>query len=609
MLEDLKVSLTKFGVIEVINIIKNGQLEEYLDGTYEASHKIDRPQINAALGITENDPSTVPVYWKEIDNFPELIELFCLVAVIFSHHDLIKKFKESRSEAMRGVLHKDSFSDVKVFTNVRRLLLHSGAAPVTAERSDNVPYDFSPLFANSNVGRLIKQLLLDRLKRINWNDTPSLDQREFYRSFIEQCVFYGFHEVFSVTQDQLVRWFDGEAILNTNRVDNWLGNEWQGKIVQVDTHLLLSLATKPFLILTGSSGTGKTYGVRRLASLLNPTDDPDFNLTFIAVEAGWKDGRHLIGYKNPFGEKGEVYQPTPLIKMLLKASSEIHQNIPFFVLFDEMNLSHVEMYFAKFLALLETARHKGLHNQPLLSKNDLELMLKYFENSSEYTSYILEAIEYGGLYIPQNVFFIGTVNIDETTYMFSPKVLDRSFVIEMNTLPPSSLRDSTADTKTTAELSIIQVSAFLLEGGFKGFRDSLGDGDGFEALNINGQTEVVPSNVLNFMEEVYKVMSLYPFGYRIVTECIDYFIKALHLQQILRGSLNWITNENSLYDEMLMQKILPKLHGNRKQLSKTLSELQVFCKKGNEVRFPKTLEKVKAMENQLVTIGYSGFIC
>lgn len=608
MLEDLKVSLTKFGVIEVIDIIKNDQLKEYLDGTYEASHKINHPQINAALGVTEIDPSTVPTYWKEISNFPELIELFCLVAVIFSHYELIRKFKESRSEVMKGVLHRDSFSDVKVFTNVRRLLLHSGAAPFTAERSDNVPYDFSPLLANGKVGRLIKQLLFDRLKKIKWNDKPDLEESEFYRSFNDQCVFYGFHEVFNVTDDQMVRWFNGEDIILADWIDNTIGNNWQSKLVQVDTHLLLSLATKPFLILTGSSGTGKTYGIRRLASLLNPTNDPHFNVIFIAVEAGWKDGRHLIGYKNPFGEKGEVYQPTPLINILLKASSGTYQNIPFFVLFDEMNLSHVEMYFAKFLALLETARHKGLHNQPLLSKNDLELLLKYFENNSEYTSYLLEAIEFGGLYIPQNVFFVGTVNIDETTYMFSPKVLDRAFVIEMNTSPPSSLRDNTSSTITMAELSIIQVNSFLLERGFRAFRKSL-LGDEFEGLNINGETVVVPSSGLNFMEEAYQIMSSYPFGYRIVTECMDYYIKALHLQRILGGSLNWITDENNLFDEMLMQKILPKLHGNRKQLSKTLSELQAFCRKGNEVRFPKTLKKVMAMENQLMTLGYSGFVC
>lgn len=603
MISNLKVSLTKYGVRAIIPLLRENKLMDFLNGVYDPGRAIDMPQIKGALGVYDGG---LPSYWEEIKSHPEQLGAFCLVAVIFSHKVLIDVFRESGNESRKGVIRRETL-DEKVFTNLRGLMVDSGVSPYAAITSGHVPYDFSNLLSSGEAGLLVKQLLVDRLSIIGWKET-SARTSEFYRGFFDQCEFYQFHMVFNIAVEQFRCWMEGQAVTPSFEEEVYpLRNGWEGEEIEFDPHLAVSLATKPFLIITGSSGTGKTYGIRRFAAVLNPSENPEFNMTFIPVEAGWKDGRHLIGYRNPFGPNGEVYQPTPLINMLLRASSAAFRHIPFFVLFDEMNLSHVEMYFAKFLALMETARHRGLDSQPLLTASDLDLLLKYYEQSHEFTTYILEAQSNNGLYIPPNVFFIGTVNIDETTYMFSPKVLDRAFVIEKNTSSPSTLRNETSAMYGSMTRSL--VNRFLLGEEFDPYRQSLDGQEGFEAISMYGDSIVIPTDVLDFLESVYILLQSFPFGYRIVIECAEYALKARQLHEGTHRSIPWLVDQNSLFDEMLLQKVLPKLHGNRKQLGKTLKDIEDKCKQGEQIIFPKTYSKILAMEHNLMTLGYCGFIC
>lgn len=603
MINKLKVSLTKYGVREIIPLLREDKLKDFLNGTYDPGRTIDMPQFKSALGLYNG---ALPIYWEDIRSYPEQLGAFCLVAVIFSHEILIDVFRQSGNESRKGVIRRETLDD-KVFTNLRGLMVDSGVSLPAAMNSNDVPYDFSNLLSSGEVGFLVKQLLMDRLVFIGWSEA-TIQISEFYRGFFEQCAFYRFNEVFNITIEQLTSWMEGQAIMpNAEEADSPLRNGWEGEEIEFDPHLAVSLATKPFLIITGSSGTGKTYGIRRFAAAVNPSANPEFNMTFIAVEAGWKDGRYLIGHRNPFGTNGEVYQPTALINMLLKASSAAFRQIPFFVLFDEMNLSHVEMYFAKFLALMETARHRGLHSQPLLTVADLELLLKYYKHSHEFTTYILEAQSNSGLYIPPNVFFIGTVNIDETTYMFSPKVLDRAFVIEKNTSSPSTLRTGTS--AIYGRMTKESMHRFLLGEEFDPFRQNLDGQEGFEAISMNGESIVIPTDVLDFLESIYLLLQNFPFGYRTVIECAEYALKARQLYEDTHRSIPWLVDQNSLFDEILLQKVLPKLHGNRKQLGKTLKDIENICMQDEQTLFPKTLSKILAMEHNLMTLGYCGFVC
>ena len=179
----------------------------------------------------------------------------------------------------------------------------------------------------------------------------------------------------------------------------------------------LALIAKPFLILTGPSGTGKTRGAMNLAKAVCEVG----YRALIAVGADWTDNRHVLGYLNPLeseaaGTKRPIYETTPILDLILHANDPTFQNKPHVLILDEMNLSHVERYFADFLSAMEL--------------EDKGEALKLHAAGTAVTRTGKEVP--GRIDFPTNLFVIGTVNIDETTYMFSPKVLDRANVIEIH---------------------------------------------------------------------------------------------------------------------------------------------------------------------------------
>ena len=176
--------------------------------------------------------------------------------------------------------------------------------------------------------------------------------------------------------------------------------------------------------------------------------------TFELVTVGpdWTSPKRLLGYRTPFGklrkledetETNESYEITNIVRLLLRASHPDVAEVPHFLIFDEMNLSHVERYFAPFLSLMEAANvldeKAGV---TLIDEQDVALIAELLkaENSESAEARAAEALVVDGrsFTIPSNVFFVGTVNVDETTYMFSPKVLDRAHVIELESQKPST---------------------------------------------------------------------------------------------------------------------------------------------------------------------------
>lgn len=238
---------------------------------------------------------------------------------------------------------------------------------------------------------------------------------------------------------------------------------------------LAATRVKPFLLLAGISGTGKSRIVREFAFKSCPKylQDKDGttpgNYCMIEVKPNWHDSTELLGYYSRLGSK-PGYQFTKFVKFLVKA--KMYPDVPFFVCLDEMNLAPVEQYFAEILSILETRKHPRseetgevdmtmVKTEPIidaqhfrelsemsLSKNvqtgepfssnltDREIYLKLFgidtesdidENVGNRTDLITE-----GLTLPDNVVIIGTVNMDDTTHQFSRKVIDRAMTIEMN---------------------------------------------------------------------------------------------------------------------------------------------------------------------------------
>ncbi|MCG8402544.1 MAG: DUF3578 domain-containing protein [Firmicutes bacterium] len=165
----------------------------------------------------------------------------------------------------------------------------------------------------------------------------------------------------------------------------------------------LSLKTKPFVLLAGISGTGKTRLVELIARQFGVNEET------IAVRPDWNDSSDLLGY----ADLNENFRPGPLLKVLHTANNNSH--LPYFICLDEMNLARVEHYFAEVLSAVEKRK---VSNGELVTPSLVRLQTK--------DSY------WSDVYISSNVFLIGTVNMDETTYPFSKKVLDRANTLEFN---------------------------------------------------------------------------------------------------------------------------------------------------------------------------------
>ena len=172
--------------------------------------------------------------------------------------------------------------------------------------------------------------------------------------------------------------------------------------------LIASLTSKPFVILSGLSGSGKTKIAQSFAEWICENDS---QYKIVPVGADWTNREPLLGYPNGLNPIEYITPDSGVLHLLLEASKEQNQRKPYFIILDEMNLSHVERYFADFLSIME-------------SKDTVKL----YTGSDRSSTDGLDITQQIGW--PKNVFIIGTVNIDETTYMFSPKVLDRANVIE-----------------------------------------------------------------------------------------------------------------------------------------------------------------------------------
>lgn len=325
------------------------------------------------------------------------------------------------------------------------------------------------------------------------------------------------------------------------------------------TPLIRSLLAKPFLILTGPSGTGKTRGAVGLAEELCGDGG---RWVVVAVGADWTDNRHVVGYLNPLERDGgvAVYESTAVLELVMRANEhpdEVHA-----LILDEMNLSHVERYFADFLSAMELADGRGA--------------LRLHGAGRARTRLGREVA--GAVDFPGNLLVIGTVNIDETTYMFSPKVLDRANVVEME-----------ADGE-----GLRRVLLGVGEGA-----DGSGGGEdrGLGFLNvarvIRGERKdvVVPSlpegvraGVVARLLELHRILARGrgEFGYRTGKEVMAY-LRASYFLTAEGERVAWETGGwEAALDEQILQKILPKLHGSRSRLGPLLGALARYCASGSE---------------------------
>jgi len=309
-------------------------------------------------------------------------------------------------------------------------------------------------------------------------------------------------------------------------------------------NFLLSLKVKPFIILTGNSGTGKTKIAQLFAEYLETKNKGSYQI--IPVGANWTENRHLLGFYNVIIQD---YQTTPSLELLLNAVDDTDN--PYLMILDEMNLSHVERYFADFLSAMESGENIPLHSN----------------NNGEKELIIPEDLE-----IPPNVFVVGTVNVDETTYMFSPKVLDRANTIEFSTYPARSyMLGEFKDNNFNGNLEYLENPLSNLH-----IRNAKVDDLKEDLKNV-----MIPegTDLWTFLaEEIQKFQKTlaeagFDFGFRVIDEILRFMYVAWVYEKPQGEWINW----RRYFDAQIMQKMLPKIHGSQRELDTVLGKLFKLC--------------------------------
>ncbi|MEI8285269.1 MAG: hypothetical protein WCG52_09790 [bacterium] len=427
----------------------------------------------------------------------------------------------------------------------------SESAVVTSKKfvdgSDKTQYDTILIFVESSGGLLLKRVIqskepgnFDLLK-------PHFPDAKLVITVKSGEAVPATRELLSSTMSEtegmsnLVDKFQSAAIASQLRPD-----------YAIVYRFVSSLLSKRFLIATGLSGSGKTKLAQAFARwltpdplLVNASDETKGKNTnhfyeVVSVGADWSGNENILGYPN--GLHPEEYFTKPALELILHAKKDEHKNDPHFLILDEMNLSHVERYFADILSAIESDEKIHLHRDEkrTAGAGDIEP-------------------EIG---LPKNLFIVGTVNIDETTHMFSPKVLDRANVIEFR------MKDS-------------ELASFL-EKPVKPNLDQLdGKGKEFGQAFVDAAknpADVPDSAKLHFQCEMllfFKVLQNHgsEFGYRVAHEAGRF----VHFYEKLGGETDVDKWFKDAFDCIIVQKFLPKLHGSETKLRGLLFSLAHLC--------------------------------
>ena len=410
---------------------------------------------------------------------------------------------------------------------------------------------------------------------------------------------YMYKELFTMHGNAFTVWAEDTLNIKPQQA-YWIATKRSYITQNVGTNLhpyILALRTKPFLLLAGISGTGKSRIVREFAFKSCPDylRDKDGttpgNYCMIEVKPNWHDSTELLGYWSNINKR---YMFTKFVKFLVKA--KMFPEVPFFVCLDEMNLAPVEQYFAEFLSVLETRRliKNGEGEDEVVSgvlvdkeyfaklgtlsstsgtlgtlKTDRDIYFKLFDIQDKVEMEKVEndsdSLLTEGLTLPENVFIVGTVNMDDTTHQFSRKVIDRAMTIEMNGGALADIFKNNSDltyadepmTMDDMKSRYITASEVLEKCYAVVNKQEISD-------YIQGKGE---EGLPQRLEEINKVLRGTPFtvSYRVMNELTIYL--AVLLDKAVEDGTEVTTDNFKPYveeaiDKILLMKILPRVEGD-----------------------------------------------
>ena len=314
-------------------------------------------------------------------------------------------------------------------------------------------------------------------------------------------------------------------------------------------NFFLCLKTKPFIILAGISGTGKSKLVELFAESVGATNQ-NGRFKLIPVRPDWNDSTDLLGYKNLQGE----FLEGQLTKVIKDANE--NPEYPYFVCLDEMNLARVEYYFSDFLSIIESRRI-----------NEGQIVSSYLDICGKKLDF------------PENLYVIGTVNMDETTHSFSRKVLDRA-----NTIEFSEVNLSKFPGQANQVLNPSNLKNEVLKSEYITLRDC-----------FSGNEDYITEKV-KILEELNEILGPNGFhvGYRVRDELSFYLLYNRRWQ---------LLPEEVAVDFQIMQKILPRIHGSAMEIETILNELKSYC--GD--KYPMSSTKIDFMLRRFTGDGFTSF--
>lgn len=392
-----------------------------------------------------------------------------------------------------------------------------------------------------------------------------------------------------------------EAILAGSSLINHSVSE----ISSTNMNFLTALRTKPFMLLAGISGTGKSRIVRKLAQASITEDlqkeyDPKSvekgfnrwelhkpaNFELVQVKPNWHNSLEVVGYKSNIG--GVHYEFTPFVEFVVRAWK--HQDTPFFLCLDEMNLAPVEQYFAEFLSAIES---RSIENgeyetdpiiKPFVEFDDMVCtqMIDHLVGKVDASKVVPDSIEAKlverfktkGLTLPKNLLVLGTVNMDETTFSFSRKVLDRAMSIVMNDVDYDKF--FTGETENDMAEFDDATKKLLIDRPIRGLE-----------AEDNGAEQVE-----QYLTAINEVLNDTPFklGYRAANEALLY-VSAAH-------QFDTSIDVNTALDEFTLMKILSRIEGDKRSIGNLLDDLQRVINDSYPASNKKLVQMAKTLQSK-----------
>lgn len=339
---------------------------------------------------------------------------------------------------------------------------------------------------------------------------------------------------------------------------------------------ITAIKSKPFLLLAGISGTGKSRIVRELARACWDEGSEEYkaqkpkNFEMVQVKPNWHDSSELIGYVSRVS--GEpVYVAGDFLKFVAKAWENLE--VPHFLCLDEMNLAPVEQYFAEYLSVVESRKCQEdgtVTTDPILKpeyEKERDEKTGNLVPKKWYSTLVSELLaecppekiyalkmqfEQEGITIPQNLIVVGTVNMDETTFSFSRKVLDRAMTIEMNEVDLYGGLDSQYE-----KIGKLEFGNLI--------------GTAVEGVDVYADNKEVCDKVISYLKAINEKLERTPFkvAYRTRNEFLLYVVNNLPYNKDENGEdiPQGVVIARAL-DEITNMKILSRIEGDETKVSK-----------------------------------------